>query len=59
MKPEKNLMVVFEETGGNPGNITVKRANRDTICSFISEVTPPSVRSWERKEISCGLWWKI
>lgn len=50
MKPKKNLVVVFEETGGTPGNITVKTANRDTICSFISELTPPSVRNWERKE---------
>lgn len=50
MKPTKNLVVVFEETGGTPANITFATANRDTICSFISEVTPPAVRNWERKE---------
>lgn len=50
LKPKKNLLVVFEEVGGKPENITIMTVNRDTICSLISEVTPPSVKSWERKE---------
>uniref|UniRef100_A0A5B7B076 Beta-galactosidase n=1 Tax=Davidia involucrata TaxID=16924 RepID=A0A5B7B076_DAVIN len=50
LKPKNNLLVVFEETGGNPGGIEVLIVNRDTICSFITEYHPPNVRSWERKE---------
>ncbi|PSS29520.1 Beta-galactosidase [Actinidia chinensis var. chinensis] len=48
LKPGKNLLVLFEETGGNPDGIEVLLVNRDTICSFISEDHPPSVKSWER-----------
>lgn len=33
-----------------PENITIMLVNRDVTCSYISEITPPSVRSWERKE---------
>lgn len=42
--------MVFEEVGGIPHNITILTVNRDRICSLLSEITPPSVRSWERKE---------
>lgn len=42
-------MVVFEEAGGIPHNITILTVNRDTICTFLSESTPPSVHSYERK----------
>ncbi|KAL0454082.1 UNVERIFIED_CONTAM: Beta-galactosidase 13 [Sesamum latifolium] len=49
LKPKNNLIVVFEETGGNPEKIDILVVNRDTICSVISEYHPPSVRSWERK----------
>ncbi|XP_031494621.1 beta-galactosidase 11-like [Nymphaea colorata] len=50
LKPKDNVMVVFEETGGNPYLITVRKVSRDTICSYITEAHPPSVSSWERKE---------
>ncbi|XP_059647476.1 beta-galactosidase 13-like isoform X1 [Cornus florida] len=50
LKPTKNLLVVFEETGGNPGGIKVLLVNRDTICSLITEYHPAHVNSWERAE---------
>ncbi|KAL0386871.1 UNVERIFIED_CONTAM: Beta-galactosidase 13 [Sesamum radiatum] len=49
LKPKDNLLVVFEETGGNPEKIDILVVNRDTICSVITEYHPPSVNSWERK----------
>lgn len=49
LKAKHNLLVVFEETGGDPESIEVVLVNRDTICSYISEYYPPSVKSWERK----------
>ncbi|CAK9144920.1 unnamed protein product [Ilex paraguariensis] len=50
LKPKNNLLVVFEETGGNPRGIEVLTVNRDTICSLITEYHPPNVKSWERAE---------
>ncbi|KAK6143379.1 hypothetical protein DH2020_023727 [Rehmannia glutinosa] len=44
-----NLLVVFEETGGNPEKIEILTVNRDTICSVITEYHPPHVGTWERK----------
>lgn len=41
-------MVLFEETGGNPQGIEVLLVNRDTICSYISEAHPPSVKTWKK-----------
>ncbi|KAI8533177.1 hypothetical protein RHMOL_Rhmol11G0276800 [Rhododendron molle] len=49
LKPGKNLMILFEETGGNPQGIEVLLVNRDTICSFISEAHPPSVKTWQKE----------
>ncbi|CAN6485277.1 unnamed protein product [Victoria cruziana] len=50
LKPTENLLVLFEETGGDPYKINVETAARDIICSFVSEGHPPHVKSWERKE---------
>ncbi|KAF8410413.1 hypothetical protein HHK36_002942 [Tetracentron sinense] len=50
LKPSENLLVLFEETGGNPESIVIYTVNRDTICSFITEYHPPHVKSWERHE---------
>ncbi|KAG8364406.1 hypothetical protein BUALT_Bualt19G0125500 [Buddleja alternifolia] len=49
LKPKNNLLVIFEETGGNPEKIDIMTVNRDTICSVISQFHPPNVQSWERK----------
>ncbi|CAL5402278.1 unnamed protein product [Camellia sinensis] len=48
LKPEKNLLVVIEETGGDPEGMEIVTVNRDTICSFISEYHPPTVNSWKK-----------
>lgn len=47
LKKEKNLLVVFEETGGNPSGIKVLTVNRDTICSVVKENYPPNIDSWK------------
>ncbi|XP_052184799.1 beta-galactosidase 13-like [Diospyros lotus] len=48
LKPTKNLLVILEETGGNPTGIEILVVNRDTICSFITENHPPDVKSWDK-----------
>ncbi|KAM7479444.1 hypothetical protein LguiA_027657 [Lonicera macranthoides] len=50
LKPKDNLLVVFEETGGKINEVQVQTVNRDTICSYITELHPPSVKSWERTQ---------
>ncbi|XP_019197934.1 PREDICTED: beta-galactosidase 13-like [Ipomoea nil] len=49
LKPKNNLLVVFEEFGGDPDSIKVMLVNRDTICSSVAENYPPDVKIWERK----------
>ncbi|CAN1192507.1 Beta-galactosidase 13 [Linum perenne] len=49
LKPKDNLLVVFEEEPANPVNITILTVNRDSICAYVSDQSPPSVRQWERK----------
>ncbi|KAL8540083.1 hypothetical protein ACS0TY_001608 [Phlomoides rotata] len=50
LKAKGNLLVVFEETGGNPDKIEILKVNRDTICSVITEFHPPNVGTWERRD---------
>ncbi|KAL6525981.1 hypothetical protein OROHE_015505 [Orobanche hederae] len=50
LRPKGNLLVVFEETGGNPEKIEILTVNRDTICSVITEYHPPHIKTWERKD---------
>ncbi|PKA66373.1 Beta-galactosidase 13 [Apostasia shenzhenica] len=50
LKPKKNLLVVFEESGGNPEGIQITTVMRDNICTFISEYHPGIIKSWARKE---------
>ncbi|RVW38626.1 Beta-galactosidase 13 [Vitis vinifera] len=50
LKPSDNLLVIFEETGGNPEEIEIELVNRDTICSIVTEYHPPHVKSWQRHD---------
>jgi len=49
LKPTDNLMVVFEESGGDPEAIEVLTVKRDNICTLVSELYPAHVRSWVRE----------
>ncbi|KAG9442709.1 hypothetical protein H6P81_018563 [Aristolochia fimbriata] len=48
LKPTDNLLVVLEESGGNPETIELLRVSRDTICTIISDKHPPHVTTWKR-----------
>lgn len=50
IKPSENLLVVLEEEAATPEKVEIQLVNRDTICSFITEYHPPTVKSWERKD---------
>ncbi|XP_078448276.1 beta-galactosidase 11-like [Wolffia australiana] len=49
LRPKGNLMVVFEETMGNPEEITFVTVRRDNKCSVVSEFHPARVTSWARE----------
>ncbi|KAJ4714153.1 Beta-galactosidase [Melia azedarach] len=48
LNPTRNLMVIFEEIGGNIDGVQILTTNRDIICSFITENHPPRVNTWKR-----------
>ncbi|KAG9446346.1 hypothetical protein H6P81_012474 [Aristolochia fimbriata] len=50
LKPTENLLVVLEESGGNPEEIQLLAVSRDKICSVISDNYPASVNNWKRHE---------
>ncbi|ERM93830.1 beta-galactosidase 11 isoform X1 [Amborella trichopoda] len=50
LKPKRNLLVILEETGGNPRRITLENVRRDIICGFVSENHPPKVKDFERSD---------
>ncbi|XP_068664980.1 beta-galactosidase 13-like [Aristolochia californica] len=50
LKPTDNLLVVLEESGGNPEEINLLEVSRDRICSVISDNYPAHVKSWKRSE---------
>ncbi|XP_022762273.1 beta-galactosidase 13-like [Durio zibethinus] len=49
LKPKQNLIVIFEEEGGDPKDVEILLVDRDTICSYVTEYHPPSVRLFESK----------
>ncbi|XVF67927.1 hypothetical protein PTKIN_Ptkin10aG0161700 [Pterospermum kingtungense] len=49
LKPTKNLITIFEEEQGTPKDIEILLVDRDTICSYVTEYHPPSVRLFESK----------
>ncbi|KAK8488052.1 hypothetical protein V6N11_021106 [Hibiscus sabdariffa] len=47
IQPTKNLIVILEEEKGDPTDVEILVADRDTICSFITEYHLPSVRLFQ------------
>ncbi|KAM7264817.1 hypothetical protein ACFE04_002500 [Oxalis oulophora] len=50
LKPKDNLLVILEEIGGHIDGVKVLTVNRDTICSYITELHPPNVNTWKKKD---------
>ncbi|XP_074308121.1 beta-galactosidase 3-like [Silene latifolia] len=46
LKPTKNLLVVFEEIGGDPTKISLVKRSLSTVCAQISEYHP-NIKSWQ------------
>ncbi|XP_068651800.1 beta-galactosidase 11-like [Aristolochia californica] len=50
LKPTDNLLVILEESGGNPEEIKLLKVSRDRICSTISDHYPAHVKNWKRHD---------
>uniref|UniRef100_F6GWD3 beta-galactosidase n=1 Tax=Vitis vinifera TaxID=29760 RepID=F6GWD3_VITVI len=46
LQASNNLLVLFEETGGKPFEISVKSRSTQTICAEVSESHYPSLQNW-------------
>ncbi|KAI3849823.1 hypothetical protein MKW98_026737 [Papaver atlanticum] len=46
VKPSGNLLVLFEELGGNPTQLSFATRQADSLCAHVSETHPPPVESW-------------
>ncbi|XP_027914317.1 beta-galactosidase 3 [Vigna unguiculata] len=45
LKPNHNLLVVFEELGGEPSKISIAKRSVSSVCADVSEYHP-NVRNW-------------
>lgn len=45
-KGDDNLLVLFEEMGGDPSAIAIATRTRDTICGHVSDSHPSPVSKW-------------
>ncbi|RAL46541.1 hypothetical protein DM860_004820 [Cuscuta australis] len=46
LKPAENLLVVFEELGGDPTRISLVKRSVSTVCADVAEIHP-SIKNWE------------
>lgn len=49
LNPKDNLLVIFEEEKADPTKIEIQTADRDTVCSMITENHPANIKSWASK----------
>ncbi|KAH7670362.1 Beta-galactosidase protein [Dioscorea alata] len=54
LQDSNNLLVIFEETGGNPLKISLKTHYTKTICAKVSENDYPPLNSWWHPNIVSG-----
>lgn len=45
LKPTQNLLVVFEELGGNPSRISLVKRSMTSVCAEVAEVHP-TIKNW-------------
>ncbi|KAK4763055.1 hypothetical protein SAY86_008823 [Trapa natans] len=45
LKPTQNLLVVFEELGGNPTKISIVKRSVTTVCAEVTEYHP-TIKNW-------------
>lgn len=46
LKPTNNLLVIFEEMGGDPTKISLVKRSVSTVCAQVSEYHP-NIKNWQ------------
>lgn len=54
LQASNNLLVIFEETGGNPFEISIKLRSAKVICAQVSESHYPPLQKWSHPELVDG-----
>lgn len=54
LQPSSNLLVIFEETGGNPLKISLRVHFTKTICGKVSETHYPPLSTWSHPDVING-----
>lgn len=54
LEASKNLLLIFEETGGNPLEIAIELHYTRTICAQVSESSYPPLRHWSHHDFTHG-----
>ncbi|KAJ8755478.1 hypothetical protein K2173_019276 [Erythroxylum novogranatense] len=54
LQKSNNLLVIFEETGGNPLDISVKTRSTRVVCSQVSESHYPPLGKWSHSDFIEG-----
>ncbi|CAL4908342.1 unnamed protein product [Urochloa decumbens] len=55
LNPQDNILVLFEEMGGDPQQITVNTVSVTRVCGNVNELAAPSLQSQD-KEPAVNLW---
>uniref|UniRef100_K3Z3X6 Beta-galactosidase n=1 Tax=Setaria italica TaxID=4555 RepID=K3Z3X6_SETIT len=55
LNPQDNILVLFEEMGGDPQQITVNTVSVTRVCSNVNELSAPSLQSQDN-EPAVNLW---
>ncbi|CAN6337527.1 unnamed protein product [Urochloa humidicola] len=55
LNPQDNILVLFEEMGGDPQQITVNTVSITRVCVNVNELSVPSLQS-QNKEPAVDLW---
>ncbi|XP_034586051.1 beta-galactosidase 7 isoform X2 [Setaria viridis] len=55
LNPQDNILVLFEEMGGDPQQITVNTLSVTRVCSNVNELSAPSLQSQDN-EPAVNLW---
>ncbi|XP_068665550.1 beta-galactosidase 9 [Aristolochia californica] len=54
LQPSDNMLVIFEETGGNPLKISTMLHRTDRICALVSESHYPPLHMWSHPDVVSG-----
>lgn len=55
LQASDNLLVIFEETGGNPFDVSIKLRSANIICGQVSESHYPPLWKWSQSDFNASI----